>query len=65
MMMFGSSRRRKDEPDAVNWEKYRRMLEYGQEKKRAINWLKIFGLLLFALFLSGVCLLFMLLNALI
>ena len=33
MIMFGSSRRRKDDPDNINWEEYRDMLEYSQEKK--------------------------------
>lgn len=65
MIMFGSSRRRKDEPDTINWEKYRHMFEYGQEKKRTVNRLKIIGLLLFVLLLSGTCLLLMFLNALI
>lgn len=31
MMMFGSSRRRKDEPDNIDWNKYDAMLSYGAE----------------------------------
>ncbi len=65
MIMFGSSRRRKDEPDNVDWEKYRDMLEYSQEKNTTRNHLKILVLLLFVLLLSGICLIVMFLNALI
>lgn len=65
MIMFDSSRRRKDEPDNVDWEKYRDMLEYSQEKNTTRNHLKILVLLLFVLLLSGICLIVMFLNALI
>lgn len=65
MIMFGSSRRRKDEPDNINWEKYRDVLEYNPEKKRTVNRLRILGLMLLVLLLSGACLLIMFLNALI
>lgn len=45
MMMFNSSRRRKDEPDGIDWEKYHDMLEYGQNETRAKQRLARFGCL--------------------
>lgn len=44
MMMFDSSRRR-DEPDGIEWEKYRDMLEYGQDEMSAKQRLTRFGYL--------------------
>lgn len=45
MMMFNSSRRRKDEPDGIEWEKYRDMLEYGHDEISAKQRLARFGCL--------------------
>lgn len=45
MMMFNSSRRRKDEPDGIEWEKYRDMLEYGKNETSAKQRLARFGCL--------------------
>lgn len=49
MMMFGSSRRRKDEPDGIDWEKYRDMLEYEQTQNAKSRWHILFFLLLILL----------------
>lgn len=53
MMMFNSSRRRKDEPDGIEWEKYCDMFKYGQNetnvKQRLARLGCLGGLIAFAL----------------